>query len=68
MHAGTRVMAGVKVLRDKEREEEEEVEGVLVERGEGSVGGDEKERIDCWVECAECGAKTEGKWMSEGAG
>lgn len=69
MHAGTRVMAGVKILRDMVREEEEEVEGVLVERGEGGVGGEEKkERIDCWVECGECGAKTEGRWMSEAAG
>ena len=67
MHAGTRVMAGVKILRDKEREEEEEVEGVLVKRA-GGAGEDEKERIDCWVECGECGAKTEGRWMSEGAG
>lgn len=61
-------MAGAKVLekeRDLEKEELEEVEGVLVEaHGEG----DAKERIDCWVECVECGAKTEGKWMSEAAG
>ena len=67
MHAGARVLAGVKVLeveRDLEKEALEEAEGVLVDCGRTEM----PERIDCWVECVECGAKSDGRWMSEAAG
>lgn len=68
LHDGVRVQVIVRRVRDEAREAEEEGDGVMVEREEEEGKEVAKDvRIDSWVECTECQAKTEGVWMSRAA-
>jgi hypothetical protein len=69
LHDGVRVQLIARKVRDEEKEAEEDGDGVLVEKeGEDKKKGEADDvRIDSWVECTECQAKTEGVWMSRAA-